>query len=412
MKLRTHIAVVLSLLCMAASALAQDTAADAAIKRVDARREQIVSLWKQIININAPSDQETARADFVMSRLKAAGYREAYRDVRGNLLSAPLQVGKKSVVFSAHMDTVVQAGVQIEVKEETDAQGRWLVAPGAGDDAAGVTALLMMAEVLSEQGYKPKTPLVFVFTVNEEGGGKSEGFRGLIEENKDRIAAIIGVDGSPIDNLGAIADFGTGGFGLTATFLGSGVHTIESYGEPSATRAMSLAIARLYEVKLPRAPVERLSWLNIGMVNAGTVSNAMAKEASFKLDLRSNDAAVGRRLHARAKQIIQQAADEVGVKVEIVPSKYMRDPVRLNTPEQKRLVAMLRRNFRAAGLAPASGKVGSSDYIRGLLNGIPSAGVGVTEIRHMHSAEERALVEPFFKGIQQLLRSAVELTSQ
>lgn len=370
-------------------------------------RESVLQLWRRMALTNSPSGHEDDRAALILQFLRENGYPGAFRDRYGNVVSSPLEAGAGAIVFEAHMDTVVQPGVKIDITEGKDASGVTWIGPGVGDDTTGVIGLMKVAQTLHEMKLKSKRPVVFVFSCNEEGGGTSEGAGGFIGDNKEALGAFVGVDGSPIDLLGGIADYGTGSYGMRVSFQGPGVHTIESYGQPSTTHALAIAIERLYRLDVPQIPLERRSWLNIGFVQAGTVPNAMAKEAKFVLDLRSNDAETGRTLQQEAIHIVEQAAKETGVKVEY--TKRQRDPVHLDTQGQRQFVDILRASYRAVGIEPEEGKIGSSDYIRALMNGIPAAGIGITNIRHMHSPEEETEVEPLFQGIKQLLLAAVAL---
>ncbi|HUQ49595.1 MAG TPA: M20/M25/M40 family metallo-hydrolase [Terriglobales bacterium] len=394
------------------SKVAADPAVKAALARIDERRTQVLELWKKLAIASAPSGHEDERATLVLEELRKLGYADAYRDEAGNLISMPIVKGSRIVTFVAHLDTVVQPGVKITITEGKNEKGKatW-TGPGVGDDTSGVVALLGVAEAMKHAGLKPEG-LVFVFSVNEEGGGKSEGIRRFITDHKAEITAFISTDGSPIDELGAVADNGVGGYALLPVFTGPGVHTIESYGIPSTTRAVALAIERLYKMMLPQKPLEKRSWMNIGTIKAGTVPNAMAHTAQFTVDLRSNDAAIGKALQAKAKAIIVQAAKDAGVTVEVGPTRWQKDPVFLNTPEQKRLIEVLWESYRAIGITPQKGKIGSSDFVIALSQGVPAAGVGLTNIRRMHSPEEEAEVDALFSGMKEVLVAAMALTQR
>jgi tripeptide aminopeptidase len=237
----------------------------AAMASFDSRRPQVLELWKRLALTNAPSGHEDERAAIIMDELHKLGYNYAYRDAAGNLISAPIPPGSKLVAFVAHMDTVVQPGVKIAITEGKNEKGKltW-TGPGVGDDTSGVVALLEVIRALQQAKFQPARPLIFVFSVNEEGGGTSEGIRRFIADHKLEIAAFISTDGSPIDELGGIADNGVGGYSLKPVFTGPGVHTVESSGTPSTIRAAALAIERLYKMRVPQKPLEKRSWMNIG----------------------------------------------------------------------------------------------------------------------------------------------------
>ena len=44
------------------------------------------------------------------------------------------------------------------------------------------------------------------------------------------------------------------------------------------------------------------------------------------------------------------------------------------------------------------------------MQGVPSAGIGLTNIRRMHSPEEEAEIDPLFTGMKQVLLAAVALS--
>jgi len=381
----------------------------AAMAHLETARAETLALWKKLALTSAPSGHEDERAAIVMAELKRLGYADVYRDIAGNVISAPVTKGSPVIVFIAHLDTVVQPGVKVTVTEGTNEKGHavW-TGPGVGDDTSGVVALLRVAEALQRTKITMSN-VRWVFSVNEEGGGTSVGIRQFLTDHNAETAAFISTDGSPIDELGAVADNGVGGYQLRPIFTGPGVHTIESYGTPSTTRAVALAIERIYRIDLPQMPLEKRSWLNIGTIKAGTVGNAMAKTAEFTVDLRSNDAVTGRGLQKQVVAILEQAAKEVGVKVDL-RNISQRDPIFLNTPEQKRLIETLWASYRAIDITPKKGTIGSSDFVLGLMQGVPSAGIGLTNIRRMHSPEEEAEIDPLFTGMKQVLLAAVALS--
>lgn len=407
----------LVLLLVAFPAMAQVSAAKPPLPElrktfqlIDSRHDSILALWRRLALISAPSGHESERANAILDQLKKSGHPEAFRDRAGNVLSAPVPSGSGAIVFAAHMDTVVQSGVQVAIRDGRNEHGPTLEGPGSGDDVSGVVALLATADALHQAGFKPKRPVVYLFTVNEEkdGTGSEEFFK---DHGKD-ISGYVGVDSSPIDSLGAIADYGTGFFRIEVTFSGPGVHTIESFGVPSTTHGMAIAIENLYKFQreLPQEPVDRRCWLNIGLVKAGTVSNAMAPTAYFSVDLRSNNEALGRELQKKAIAIIEDAAKQAGVQVKVDPRVFA--PVRLDTPQARRFRAVIEESYRELGIKPYTGYIGASDYIRALMAGVPGVGIGATNITKMHSPEEISEIEPIYLGIKSVIAAAVKLGNE
>ena len=157
---------------------------------IDAHRDDILSEWKTITEINAPSGKEQPRAAFVKRLLETYKLDRVYSDTIGNVIAVRKGAGTdKPVIFDAHLDTVFQEGLKIKAEIR---EGK-IYAPGVGDDTRNVEALLAVIRAMNEAGVKTRSDLIFVFTVAEEtsfGGAKH-----FIQENKARIGQYVALDG-------------------------------------------------------------------------------------------------------------------------------------------------------------------------------------------------------------------------
>ena len=95
-------------------------------------------------------------------------------------------------------------------------------------------------------------------------------------------------------------------------YTSPGAHTLESRGGPSTARALAKAIEAVYDIPLPPIAAGldtfKLPVVNVGMLNGGTVTNAVPREAWFTVDLRSLDTAT----QARLEKAVEDAARRVG----------------------------------------------------------------------------------------------------
>ena len=74
---------------------------------IDAHRDEILSEWKTITEINAPSGKEQLRAAEVKRLLESYKLYRVYSDAVGNVIAIRKGTGGgKPVVFDAHLDTV------------------------------------------------------------------------------------------------------------------------------------------------------------------------------------------------------------------------------------------------------------------------------------------------------------------
>ena len=101
---------------------------------------------KRIAEIPAPPFKEKARADYFLKRFQDLGFKDASMDAEGNVIALRKgSVGKPKLVISAHLDTVFPEGTDITVKEKDGV----IRAPGIGDDARGLAALLSVLRALT-----------------------------------------------------------------------------------------------------------------------------------------------------------------------------------------------------------------------------------------------------------------------
>jgi tripeptide aminopeptidase len=120
---------------------------------------------KRITEIPAPPFKEKARADYFLKRFQDLGFKDASMDAEGNVIALRKgSVGKPKLVISAHLDTVFPEGTDITVKEKDGV----VRAPGIGDDARGLAALLSVLCALNANEIKTVGDVMFVGTVGEE----------------------------------------------------------------------------------------------------------------------------------------------------------------------------------------------------------------------------------------------------
>jgi acetylornithine deacetylase/succinyl-diaminopimelate desuccinylase-like protein len=205
-------------------------------------------------------------------------------------------------------------------------------------------------------------------------------------------------------------------------YTSPGAHTMESRGGPSPAKAVAKAITALYDIPLP--PVAdglgsfKLPVLNVGMLNGGTVVNAVPREAWFSVDLRSLDTATQTRLEHEVEATAKRFADEGGVGFRM--EKGMAVDYSNARPQAERLnhavvqTALATSNyFRKAGtpvIMPAD--VGSTDANMAIAMGIPSVAVGAVVERFAHRLEENADASSIIPGTKSLIALAVALTSK
>lgn len=391
--------------------LTQPTVAKA-LQSVDDRASAIVDEWVHIVEIPAPSRKEQARAAYIRAEMEKLGLAEIRQDDIFNVSGIRKGTGGgPTIVFAAHTDSVFPEGTPIKVRREGDT----LTAPGVGDDASNLMAVLEMFRALDRGGVRTKGDLIFLASVQEELG--LLGAQHWLDKSGYKPDMFIAVDGpSNTVSYGALRITQFKFF-----FTSPGAHTLESRGAPTPAGAAAKAISAMYEIPLPPlAPglgTYKLPVINVGMMGGGTVINAIPRETWFTVDLRSLDAGTQDQLATAVVSAAKQAAEKAGVgfrmetQMSIDYSKARPALERLNLPVVQTAIATAN-FFRKPGspeIIPVD--LGSTDANDAVAMGMPAVAIGAV-LGHMpHQLEEFAEASSIVPGIKSLIALAVSLAA-
>ena len=233
----------------------------------------------RLTEIPAPTFQEAERAAAVKVLLSAVGL-EVSTDKTGNVIG--LQRGssdKELVVLSAHLDTVFPAGTDVTVRRDKSR----MTAPGISDNGAGLSALVAVARAIHEARIQPQRSILFVGNVGEEGEGNLRGMRALVEAYRERLKAVIVLDGSSVDHVTTKA---LASRRVEVVITGPGGHSWSDFGIPNPINALVRGSVRFINTRVPSAP---RTTFNLGQIEGGTSVNSVPHEARLKVDLRSEN---------------------------------------------------------------------------------------------------------------------------
>ena len=236
-----------------------------------------------ITEIPAPPFLEDERADAYVEMLRDAGLDEVYRDDEGNVIGVrPGTVGARTIVVSAHLDTVFPEGTDVTV----EIRGDTLFAPGVGDDSRGLAMLLTVVRAMEATDLQTEDDVWFVGTVGEEGLGDLRGVKHLFREGGPRIDAFLSVDGGGDDR---VINQALGSLRYRVTFSGPGGHSWGDFGMVNPAHAQGVAVqlftdrAREFVASGPRTSY------NVGRVGGGTSVNSVPVDVWMEVDMRSID---------------------------------------------------------------------------------------------------------------------------
>jgi tripeptide aminopeptidase len=262
------------------------------LHQIQVRRWQL-----EMLRIPAPPFGEQARAEWFLERFQQLGLANPHLDEAGNAMAEfPGSAGDATIaatsqspvlLLSAHLDTVFPNAVPIEpVEIETR-----ILAPGACDNASGLSALLGLAAAMLHAGINPPVPIVFAANVGEEGEGNLRGMRHLFTASPyaARIATSLALEGG---GNNAVVTRALASRRFRVTVKGPGGHSWTDAGAVNPILVLARALLALESLDLPRAPrADPRTTLNVGQISGGTSINSIPESAMALLDLRSTDPA-------------------------------------------------------------------------------------------------------------------------
>jgi len=350
-----------------------------------------------IQQIPAPTFRELVRANHILSRFGACGLIDTgidslynvYGRLPGKDPTAP------ALLLSAHSDTVFPEGTDLALRHEN---GSRIAGPGIGDNSLGVAAMVAMADIMRQFRVETRRDVWFLANSREEGLGDLGGIRAFYDQFGSQLGLAIVIEGLL---LGRVYHRGVAVRRLHVTCHAEGGHSWQQFGQPSAIHHLLLLGARLVQIRPPEKP--RTTY-NIGIISGGHSVNSLATQASFYMDLRSEDPETLRELENTVREIIATESDQIeGLRVTIdVVGDRPAGVISLDHELVRGAAAAL----RAVDLE-CQYQTGSTDANLLLARGLPAIAIGLTTGGNAHRLDEYINTEPLIKGMRQLILLAL-----
>lgn len=359
------------------AALAAATPVHRAFGWLHLHQPQLRQWLLHLVGIPAPPFGERERAEAVLAIFSSLGLSNPHLDDEGNALAELLHRfphgGHPVLLISAHLDTVFPPGTACTPTEE----GTRILAPGACDNAAGLSALLGLAAALQFGSIVPPIPVLFCANTGEEGEGDLRGVRHLFTRGlfARRIAAALILDGAG-DSAIVTRALGSQRFRLTVS--GPGGHSWTDAGAPNPIALLARILTDLAGLPLSSDP---RTTLNPGTISGGTSVNSIPSSATAQLDLRSTDPAT---LQATADLLRHTAASSLAAANQTISSAYPSARLEIDLigsrpaaalPPDSPLLHTLHAVDRHLGLRSEI-RIGSTDANLPLSLGIPAVALG------------------------------------
>jgi succinyl-diaminopimelate desuccinylase len=241
----------------------------------------VVTLTRELCDLESVSGQEKALADLVEQALRRLAHLEVLRD--GDAVVARTALGRhERVVLAGHLDTVPVAG-NLPCRSEGDGEDAVLYGRGTADMKSGLAVHLRIAATVPE----PNRDVTFVFYDHEEVDAARNGLGRLAREHPDWLAGQFAVLGEPTS--GIVEGGCNGTLRVEVTLRGVASHSARSWLGRNAVHEAGIVLDRL-RAYLPRvADVDGLLFregLNAVGIRGGVAGNVIPDECVVTVNYR------------------------------------------------------------------------------------------------------------------------------
>src|SRR5689334_16272656 len=351
----------------------QATPSDPALRNLDRLLPDLEALYKDVHSHPELSMHETRTAGLAAERLRAAGY-EVTTGVGKTGVVGLLRNGQgPTVMLRADMDALpIQEATGLVYASKataTDKEGRTVpVSHMCGHDMH-VTWLSGASKLLADARTAWRGTLMAVFQPAEETG---EGAQAMIDDGlfkrfpkPDVILGqhvMVGPSGTVAGRAGAITSAADS---LQIRLFGRGAHGSMPQASVDPVVMAASTVLRLQTIVSREVAAAEAAVVTVGVLQAGTKENVIPDEAIIKLNVRTFDGGVRKRVLDAIKRIANAEATASGAPRPPEITTIDHYPLNVNNQDaSKRVVDAFRRHFGAGGVretgpAPASEDFGS-----------------------------------------------------
>ena len=351
----------------------RETSSDPAWRDLNGLLPGLEALYKDLHAHPELSMQETRTAALAADRLRSAGYEVTAGIGKTGVVGLLRNGDGPTVMLRADMDALpVEEATGLPYASKvttTDRAGRTVPVSHLCGHDMHVTWLAGASKLLAEARATWHGTLMAVFQPGEE---TAEGAQAMIEDGLFKRFAkpdvvlgqhvMVGPSGTVAGRAGAITSAADS---LQIRLFGRGAHGSMPQASVDPVVMAAATVMRLQTIVSRELAAAEAAVVTIGALQAGTKENVIPDEAIIKLNVRTFDDGVRKRVLAAIERIVNAEAEASGSprKPEITTLDHY--PLNVNDREaSKRVVEAFREHFgtervRETGPAPASEDFGS-----------------------------------------------------
>lgn len=243
--------------------------------------DDLLALFRSIIDIESVSRNERALADAVENALRDCAHLEVVRD--GDAVLARTTLGRaERVLIAGHLDTVPVAG-NLPSTITVGAEGTIVHGRGTSDMKGGITVMVWLAQRLAN----PNRDITWVFYDCEEIDFADNGLGRLTTNHPEWFDAELAVLMEPTSARIEGGCQGTTRFAVTTT--GVAAHSARSWLGHNAIHDVADVLVRAREFQAEQIEVDGLVYregLNVTMISGGLAANVVPDACRVQINYR------------------------------------------------------------------------------------------------------------------------------
>ncbi|MCC0660831.1 MULTISPECIES: M20 family metallopeptidase [unclassified Clostridioides] len=367
-------------------------------KFVDENREEIISLWKDIVNTESYTNCKES-VNILAEKLKTEFEKEGLDcnliDVgnNGNTLVGTLGSNRngKPIIFSGHMDTVFEIGTFGENPfkiEDGKAYG-----PGVLDMKGGIVISLYVIKALNKIGYNER-PIKIVFSGDEETGHRdSAGGEIMLKEGQGGLCAF-NMETGLVDNSLCVGRKGR--IGCNVHVKGVETHAGNDFeGGRNAIEEMANKILKIQRL----TNLELGTTVTVSVIKGGRVPNSIPQDCNIEIDIRFEKVEEAENVKKRIEEICKETYIE-GTSTEV---KIVNEMMAFETTEDvMKFYEFVNTVSKENGFGEINAKKlgGSSDASYLTIGKVPTICSFGVKGEWNHTSREYALVDSMFERVK------------
>lgn len=373
-----------------------------ALDFVKNHKEEAKELVRQLCRIPSPSLHEDRRAAFIKQWLDEQGAKGAYIDSARNVILPINAEGSNDLtLFIAHTDTVFPDMDDLPMHEENGE----LHCPGAGDDTAGVAALMMVCKYFIMHNIQPKSGYLLVCNSGEEAQGNQYGVKQLMKDFAGRIRQVVVFDGL----YNQVVNWPVAYQNYLVTIKAKGGHAYLNFGNPSAARCAGSIISDIYAMELPQGCK---SSYNVGTIHGGTSANAIAQNIEMMVEMRSELQENLELIKSKFFAILENHKAE-GIEITAEPHEYVPGKSGNPKPEiQEKLNKLAKETLNYWCGSDPLFRSGTGDLNIPMSMGIPGIAWAAYKCYNIHSRQEYLILDSMETSVGASLSAALFLADE